>query len=812
MDRTDDDILEQWFIKNGEWIELEGNKPLIVTDETSLWLIMSGSADIFAVALQGGAVTRQPQFLFSLHAGRFIFGFHEDVAEASAGMLIAGLSGTQLIRMDMSLFLQANSDHSVHMAMADSIDEWVQDWSSALRRLNNATDFIELEAVSQLAAAEGAVFRSSNVLWIEMHAGKLHWMDDERFAVVQPGMTMPLSSVSWISAAEPSVISAYGTAEWLKKDAELRGLSEFHRLLYRCLLDNRRSEGKVEYDRLKRKTENDHAVMDLALNRLAAVTGASRKKAAAETGSTDLLYIACKIVGESLGMAVKPVAGKSLHKLRDPVGHVAKSSGFRSRQVMLKDDWWRSDNGPLLAYLEANKQPVALIQKNASTYILVDSADGTEQTITEDLARNIAPVAFMFYRPLPTKPLSVMDIIKFGSHKTIKRDLYIMVFMGIAGGLLGMLVPIANGILFDSIIPASEKGLLLQMGLILLSVILSMSLFELTRSMAMLRIEGKMGGSIQAAVWDRLLNLPVSFFRDYSSGDLALRANSINTIRQAVSGVALTAIFSGIFSSFNLLLLFYYNVKLALVATVLVLISMAVTLGVGILQVKRQRVLLAVQGKISTTVLQIINGISKFRMAAAEKRAFFLWAKQFGELKETAFQAKTLTNLHAVFNAFFPVITSMTLFYIMASGGGAMSPGKFIAFFSAFSAFLGAMIAMSTAVVSILSIVPQYERAKPILQTVPEVHEALEDPGELTGAIEVRHIRFRYRMDQPWILNDLSLQIRPGEFIALVGASGCGKSTLLRLLLGFEKPESGSLYFDGQDLKTLDVRSVRRQF
>nr|WP_255654315.1 NHLP bacteriocin export ABC transporter permease/ATPase subunit [Cohnella sp. REN36] len=551
--------------------------------------------------------------------------------------------------------------------------------------------------------------------------------------------------------------------------------------------------------------------MERAIRRLASVTGGSGAKARSEPLAGDALHTAASLVGGAAGMIVKPVAAFRLRKSRDPVSEIAKASGFRSRQVMLRDRWWKTDNGPLLAFHEEGGHPVALLPRGPSGYALVDPAEGTETAVTAETAAKLETVAHMFYRALPSVPLTVLDILKFGGHRPIRRDFARVALLGIAAGLLGMCVPIANGILFDAIIPAAQRGPLVQLGLILISIAIVTALFELTRSVAMLRIEGKMDGAIQAAVWDRLLQLPASFFRRFTAGDLANRANSINDIRKTLSGVAITALFSGLFSSFNFFLLFYYDVKLALAAAALVLVSMLATFGVGFALVRKQRVMFKLQGKLEGIVLQIMNGIAKFRMAAAERRAFVLWAKAFGEMKEVSFRVRSIANVHAVFNAVFPAAASIVLFYLVASQPNGLSAGKFIAFFSAFTTFLGAMLAMSSAAVSLLNIVPLLERTKPILQSTPEVHEAMDDPGELSGGIEVRHVSFRYSADQRLVLNDLSLTIRPGEFVALVGASGCGKSSLLRLLLGFEKAESGSIYYDGQDIKSLDIRSVRSQ-
>lgn len=194
--------------------------------------------------------------------------------------------------------------------------------------------------------------------------------------------------------------------------------------------------------------------------------------------------------------------------------------------------------------------------------------------------------------------------------------------------------------------------------------------------------------------------------------------------------------------------------------------------------------------------------------------AFARWASAFGGQRALAFQARHTTNTLAVFNAVYPTATTLAIFALAAwsaGRGAAMSTGDFLAFSAAFGQFPWTSLAICATLLAAFPVIPLYERARPILQTLPEVTPLQTDPGELRGAIEISHVSFRYREDEPPVLQDLSLRARPGEFVALVGPSGCGKSTLLRLLLGFERPLAGAIYYDGQDLWGLDVERVRRQ-
>ena len=140
-----------------------------------------------------------------------------------------------------------------------------------------------------------------------------------------------------------------------------------------------------------------------------------------------------------------------------------------------------------------------------------------------------------------------------------------------------------------------------------------------------------------------------------------------------------------------------------------------------------------------------------------------------------------------------------------------LSEGAFMAFICAFNQFLRDCLKMSMALITSLNIITLYERVKPILEEVPESSEHSTDPGELVGDIEMNSISFRYHEEQPLVLNDVSFKINQGEMVAFVGTSGSGKSTIMRLLLGFESPEAGSIYYDNDAYDSMNKDLVRRQ-
>jgi ATP-binding cassette subfamily C protein len=487
--------------------------------------------------------------------------------------------------------------------------------------------------------------------------------------------------------------------------------------------------------------------------------------------------------------------------------------------VALRDNWWETDHGPLLAYLEEGLAPVAILKNGATDYHLVDPQNNNRKRVDAAIAATLCPFAVSFYKPFPEKKLTAWDLIKFGVRES-KMDLWTILAMGVTLGLLGMVTPYFSGQIFDSIIPAADRNQLSQFTIGLIAAAVGTFAFELVRAISVLRLEGKMDYLIQAGVWDRLLALPSTFFRDYAAGDLADRALGVDQIRQAVSQAGTQAIVGSISSCIMILFLFSYNAQMAFAALALVFLSVVFPMALNLLQIKHQRKMFYIRGSISGLVLQLINGVNKLRVSGSEDRAFREWARKFAEQKRVAFAIGKLTNAAHVFNHVFPVICSAILFgmyawfHAQAEKNGEsfkMTTGEFIAFNTTFTIILSSFLSLSAASLELMIILPLFERLVPIIEATPEIDEAKEHPGELTGEIEVSHLNFRYTKDGPPILRDVSLHIRPGEFVALVGGSGSGKSTLLRLLLGFEKPDSGSILYDNQDLSSLDLREVRQQ-
>jgi NHLM bacteriocin system ABC transporter ATP-binding protein len=535
-------------------------------------------------------------------------------------------------------------------------------------------------------------------------------------------------------------------------------------------------------------------------------------------GDEAAIVEACRLVGESLGITVREHPSKQEGmSFEQQVLAIASASGFRTRVVALRDDWWKTDNGPLLGQWAETNDPVALIQKSPRAYECLDPKTGKRVLVTGKMADQFSNFAYTCYRPFPEGELTVSKLVRFGA-QGIRGDLLWVFYMALILGLFGTVTPFITGQVFDSAIPQAERPALMLLGVALLASALASGAFKLTQGIATIRVQRKMAAPIQSAVWDRILNLPVNFFRKFSAGDLSDRAEGVSAIQDLVSGAGIAAILGSISGLFYVVQMFSYHSSLAVLAVLLTVLFVGVNTGANYAQLRYQRLEFQLRGRITGLVLNLLTGVTKLRVCGAEQHAFRIWAEQFASQRRLTFKIGTIRNAAVVFGSVFPVVSSIAIFYTLLNiqqGGDGSQPGlttgEFIAFNTAYGLFMAAMQALGDASLSLLRVVPIYERFKPILETQPEVDQSKAFPGKLEGTIELSRVSFRYSADGPWIIRDVSFKINPGEFVAFVGSSGGGKSTLMRLMLGFEAPTSGTVLYDGQDLSALDLRMVRQQ-
>ena len=804
------------FMENGEARSSEGNNPLLLDDPESVWFVGSGVLEIFTTMVTDGECTGARSHFTTVPTGGLVFGMNLAEYGHKHGFVAAGSKGTILYRIPRKEVQRASQDKETGAELARLLDGWIMALSQGV-----TDDIPRPQADVKIRAGAETIIPSSqratarkNVVWVFAPEGHAIFIGMEDLYFENADFIFPVTTDTWLEFASETKVLSWDTETSIDHSALWNGIEHLHTAICEAEFINKTLFNIDEINRQRSKADHRESALDDALRSIGSVLEGDRiGRGYSESATEDSLLAACELVGKALGIPVRAPADTQ-GGFVEPLLLISKASRFRVRQIMLRGDWWNRDHGPFLGWRAETKEPLALIPRGSTAYDLIDPSDGSRVHVTPEVAETIDPFADTFYRSFKDGALSVWDVIKFGSHG-LRGDFLMIAIMGVLVGVLGMLSPIFTGQIFDTVIPSAATGQLWEFGAALVSATMAVAAFTITRAIAVLRIEGKMDYSVQSALWDRLLNLPSTFFRDFSAGDLADRAAGVDAIRATTSGVGVAAVLGSVTSLFQLVVMYRINAKMAIMGTGLVLIAVILTAAANYAQLSHQRNEFSIRGNIAGKVLQFLSGVSKLRVAGAEDHAFKVWARLFSRQKRIAFIIGRIENFVAVFNAGYPVICSLVIYATMVSAtaaeGSDVSTGDFIAFNTSFTMFLTAMLALSKASMSMLAVVPVYERLVPIIVSDAEITDERKHPGELTGEIELFHVNFRYDPDGPLILTNVSMKIKPGEFVAFVGPSGSGKSTILRVLLGFETPESGNVYFDGQDLKTLDLREVRQQ-
>ena len=511
---------------------------------------------------------------------------------------------------------------------------------------------------------------------------------------------------------------------------------------------------------------------------------------------------------------------------------MAVPAGLRSRRVMLDAGWWKQSGGAMIArVMDRRRVPrgptpmtspslavgtgwVALTPNLGGYRMRATDADtGTvvEWRVDESVAARLTPFAFTFYRRFDKRVLGAADMLRFAAAHG-GRDLLLLLIAGFAAGLVGLFTPIATGWLIDHAIPshATQTVQSIIAGLALAGV--AIVALDVLRSLAVLRFEARIGVAMQAALVDRVICAPARFFRDFSSGDLALRMGSVNTIQRTITGSTIGTFITSLFLVSNVALMIAYSPSLTLATSGIVVLVIGLSTLIGLARLRVGPRIEAMDGKLSALQFEIFAGIAKLRAGAAESRAFEQWYAKYHHFRNLNGVSARLTNWESVaLSLLQPAATILVLFLAWRLAPTSnMSTGDFVAFHAALFALLGAVYVLVSTALDLVNLKPVWDRARPILETPPEDSGAAGERHDPQGAIELEKVSFAYP-GGPVVLHDIDLAIRPGEFVAIVGASGSGKSTLLRLLLGFESPSAGTVRFDAKDLATLDLRHLRRR-
>ena len=479
------------------------------------------------------------------------------------------------------------------------------------------------------------------------------------------------------------------------------------------------------------------------------------------------------------------------------------------RLVDLTRDWYKNDSGVIIGYFGTEKKLCALIPQSAEKYKLITKENPDGVPVTENLATNIDSRAFICYAGFPQRKLTVTDLLKFMIKQNFMSDYKTILAISIAAGIVPLITPVITETIFADIIPILDRSGLVTVTQVIMVTSFSMAALGVIRSIAIMRISLKLNMSVEAALWGRLLSLPSKFFKRFESGELASRMRGMEAVKSLIDGNFVTAVFNTIFSFWSLILMCYYSLKLTAAAIGVWFLWIIVVIFIYRRVLNFQRGLIAANNKESGLVQQIFAGLPKFRIHGAEDQAFHLWSGVFGETWKWNLKLRWQNNYNLIIGSIQPFILNMLLYYFALNEDTITYP-QFLAFSAAYGSFNATLNSLIPLASQYFTIQPHIENLRPILDELPETSDDKLDADLLSGAISVKDLHFSYN-DKVEVLKGISFNITAGENVAIVGKSGCGKSTLVKLLLGFENPTSGNIFFDGQDLAELNPASVRSQ-
>ena len=551
---------------------------------------------------------------------------------------------------------------------------------------------------------------------------------------------------------------------------------------------------------------------------------------------------------------VKRVA-KALHMPVDSIGiaegnvgspdtvtllrRLMQKGNMQMRLVTLPDDWYKKDTGVMLGFYTPpgtkEKELAAFLPETPERYRIVLQKSPEGIPLTEEEAQRIEKDAFQCYAGFPARALKLWDLIKFMFRQCWISDYRTIIICSLFAGMIPLAAPIITETIFQDIIPILDRQGLATVTQALMVTSFTTAALSIVRSIAVMRIGNRIEIAAEAAMWGRLMQLPTKFFRRFTVGELASRMGGIGIAKGIASGDFVGAILSFLFSFWSIFLMCYYSLKLT-AAAIGVWIVYALFVALVLRRVLFfQRKIIAAGNKTAGMVQQIFAGLAKFRVQGAEEQAYSLWTRTFGEHWNWSLKLRWQNNYTSIISSIQPFVLTLILYWIAVYGMQEVGPNgktvqgigyaQFIAFNAAYSSFNGVMGGIMGLISQYFAIQPQLENLRPILEAVPECAGEKQDAGKLTGALEVSHLTFAYthmvpdpkgggnirEVEGEDVLRDVSFTVAAGENVAIVGKSGSGKSTLVRLLLGFEEPKSGAVYFDGHDLSDVNLPSVRSQ-
>lgn len=561
-------------------------------------------------------------------------------------------------------------------------------------------------------------------------------------------------------------------------------------------------ENQKAYSQLK----DDEALSQAYINIAGAVVGKRLQQAwqdesfAAKTALEDI----CKYY------RIRPrEIPESIKDLNAQLDYAFQPCGIMRRTVKLTKGWQKDAVGAMLGVRKTDGKVIALIPGKMGGYTFRDPDSGDRVKVNSRNASELETEAIVFYRPLPLRPINIKDLIYFMQTSLDFIDIFRYVIAMLAVTLLGLIMPKLTNLLFSDVIASKSSALLIAVIVFMVSQTIAVQIINGINSILLTRISTKIGLAVDSASMMRLFSMPTDFFKKYTAGELSQHIQYLNSLCSSIVGSVFSTGLSGVFSLVYITQIFKYSPALVAPALIISLLTLVFSIIVVLVNISISKTSMDLNAKEKGMVYSMITGMQKVRLCGAEKRTFARWGELYAQSSRLLYSPPKIIVFGSVITTAIGLIGTVVLYYKSIESG--ISVADYYSFSTAYG-YISAAFSSLVGIASIIaSIKPVLDIVKPLLETQPEISENKEVVTRLSGSIELSHISFHYPDSDITILDDVSLKINPGQYVAIVGESGCGKTTLMRILLGFEKPQKGAVYYDGKNMDKLDLKSLRRK-
>ena len=564
-----------------------------------------------------------------------------------------------------------------------------------------------------------------------------------------------------------------------------------------------------ESDRLESRKRYSHQVMDQAVTQLKDVNQGLEKWSWKEFDNSNEQIEVCKVLCNYLKVEAHVPTKDVAEKFSNLSEEILYLSGIRYKEFSLAENWWKHSNGAMMGQLK-DGTPIALLPRKTRGYRAYDPKKNTTFPVDKEYAENIKPTATAVFRTFPAKSIGYKDVIAFMLGENIYKEIGIIILCSFLANIIQVIPSIVSTQIFDVIVPENLPGMLVEVILLLIAFELANIGFYIITNLGISRINTKVGLSIQAALWDRLLSLRTPFFGKYTAGEILQKIKGVDEARKMISMDTLQVVFSNLFFFVYIITLFNFNAAITPYVLAMFVGQIIVYAVAGKVKYSLYKSHMELENKSMSFNHQCMLGMHRVKVSCAEERIYSIWSGFEAGKYRAKSRIKMIDNGLGAFQLFFD-FASTAVVYFLISRNHDVAMGVFVAYVSTFlicQKSMRKLLKVSGILPELLSI---FKNVKPILKEESEYSTFKTIPSNMTGTLEVNHATFRYEKYSPDIIKDVSFRVEEGETLGIVGLSGGGKTTLLKILMGFYELTSGKIYYGGYDLETIDLRYLRKQ-